>query len=119
MKTRTGFVSNSSSTAYVVCNLDLLNIDDIDIANYIVNNRSECTIEDTKLRIENILKKLNSTGSFDTMVGYSEDSIAFSSIANHICKHKEKHLLYEVECGADSESYILYVTKDQIEKKLR
>lgn len=117
MKIRFSLVSNSSSSSFIVCNLDLLNINDIDISHdedFLVNY---AVLEDTRSRIVEILAELKQNGSYSTNVGYSDDSVAFCCIRNHISKNSKKFYLYELEGAADRESYIISISEEQIRQK--
>jgi hypothetical protein len=85
----------------------------IDKNSNVIDNGSD--IEDTKLRVINILNKLKEKGQFSTEVGFSDDSIAFNCIRDYINKHKDKFLISEIYGGADS--YIISVTEKQIRNK--
>ena len=115
MKTRTSLVSNSSSSSFIICNAELIKIDNLNIdENDLMDGE---TIESTRRRIENILEHLKEEGSFDTEAGYSDDYYAFSCITNYITEHEEKFLIKEIECGADAIAWLVNVTKDQIDRK--
>jgi hypothetical protein len=110
MKTRNSLVSNSSSTSFVVCNIDQINVEDIQIDKKFYPKASKQSIS----KILNILKKDH---IFGTESGYSNDSDAFNCIVDYVIKHKDKFVIHEMECGADNLSYIVSVTKELIEEK--
>lgn len=115
MKMRKGFVSNSSSTSYVVCNADKLKLEDIFINESQLDPRH--TVESVKKQIQEIIDCLQKDIPFGTEVGYSNYSNAFSQLTEHFLKYDSMFLVYEMECGADGMSYIVNVSKKLIDSK--
>lgn len=113
MKTRSGFISNSSSTSFVVCNIDMISAADIEIDAHGLSY----PIKQVRQQVVDILQELKENNIFGTESGYADDSDAYNAIIDYIEKHEERHLIAEVDMGSDRTSYMIVATKEMIEEK--
>jgi len=121
MKIRLGFVSNSSSSAYVVLLPDKFNLDGIDLSRYTKEMIDDGFVEDEinteeKPDPEKHLKDLFKKLKRDKSMWYDEDTYAYI-LADLLSR--QGFVISEIDMGSSDGGQIILVNKKKVRKILQ